>query len=953
MKRHVRKDLIINSSIDSIEAYKKFANNIKLLMLQNSLNYLKTENNNIDMSNFYLLDLAYGSGNDVFKYIHSGIQNVAAIDILCQQILDAKQRLLTYIKNRKDPLKFNIKYAIFDALNAPNQNAKYKSEDEIEKFKKKAFNINNFNIVVLNFALNYVNDLENLFKIISNQLSENGIFIGTATDSTRFQSFMKEKKYKDPNHLFDIEIIDDKTYKFRLNSKYFNNITNMSASFISDEGFIIENMLNPLLLNEIAAKYNLYPLNLLGKENNNNIFNFQDVKDIFNLRPQFDMKIKIKLDDLLLSLFFGFSFIKKTENIKPFYIYDDYYFNYNSCCALPLIKQDFSNYITTNNSLLLDLIKKNGMNNNTLEFYKTITEIYLNLGINNNLFLEQMIRNLIYNFNTKIYLQKYIFTSSEERNRYKYKYFAFNKIRPNFKQAVYHIGTIEEFKQELKTIIQNNQKLYDRTLWTFKYMFNVLKKGIFIYIKDNKINSFLPFSNMYYKNTWNHLLTLPPNNNIKIDIKTKNPEISIHDRKIYIFCKKEENIFNENLFHNFDINERINQWYANNGIFKNLVYINMRDPSLVGKPDEGDKTVACILEYFVELCSTKNVPDIAFFVNPRDYPSLKKDFTHPYNALFYPENPPPITEIEEFKNINNNIFLPIFSQSATDDFKDILFPNEQDIVNILNIYPASCIYEPFEKNIMSIWEKKESSFFFRGSATGCGIKPWSNLRIQLALYSFIKSKFPDNDLDVKLTSLNKKLKKDPYSKYINYIHETDTFSNINIDKDKLENFSNKFTVKLQDLITNNKVSKYEFSTYKYIFNIDGHVAAFRLSELFSWNSLVIQLETPWKLWFNDLINGVKLNILTTITSFEMNKEDNFYYFKTKTNTYLFHFIILSVHRSPDKENIDLNELDHLMIFLKKNDNLSKAIAHNGYQFYKNYFNKENLFNYFLNKIKSE
>jgi hypothetical protein len=41
---------------------------------------------------------------------------------------------------------------------------------------------------------------------------------------------------------------------------------------------------------------------------------------------------------------------------------------------------------------------------------------------------------------------------------------------------------------------------------TFQYIFNHLKKGIYVSIRDNELFTFLPFNNIRYENTWSELL---------------------------------------------------------------------------------------------------------------------------------------------------------------------------------------------------------------------------------------------------------------------------------------------------------------------------------------------------------------------------------------------------------------------------------------------------------------
>ena len=60
-------------------------------------------------------------------------------------------------------------------------------------------------------------------------------------------------------------------------------------------------------------------------------------------------------------------------------------------------------------------------------------------------------------------------------------------------------SSIKDFK------LYNGYNL-NTTYNTFLYLFNKLKKGIYISIKDNELQTYLPFSNINYKNNWANVL---------------------------------------------------------------------------------------------------------------------------------------------------------------------------------------------------------------------------------------------------------------------------------------------------------------------------------------------------------------------------------------------------------------------------------------------------------------
>ena len=147
----------------------------------------------------------------------------------------------------------------------------------------------------------------------------------------------------------------------------------------------------------------------------------------------------------------------------------------------------------------------------------------------------------------------------------------------------------------------NLKSTYD----TFLYLFNKVKKGIYISIKDNELQTYLPFSNINYKNNWANVL------------KDLNPETLN---------------FLKSRFYNVSDPEF---WYANNCFFNtNKLKFTSDDGKGKGKGkskgkggrgkeylEEGDKTETIFkyfLKYFLEDLNKqeKKINDLDFFFSP-------------------------------------------------------------------------------------------------------------------------------------------------------------------------------------------------------------------------------------------------------------------------------------------------------------------------------------------------
>ena len=466
----------------------------------------------------------------------------------------------------------------------------------------------------------------------------------------------------------------------------------------------------------------------------------------------------------------------------------------------------------------------------------------------------------------------------------------YNQTNPRFKlfdQSYFHAGDIKDIlkygllplqyfysiekpihKSTPEKIFKLYKKIdYESIFNTFKYMFFKFKKGVFVIIHDNKLVLYLPFSNANYTNDWykqtyfseeeKHLMeTKPPN-----EIKNKLIQNIIEFQKKYpdqYSGKKRK------------INFRRDKWVANNCFFRNQF------------PEyEGDQNVNIYKSMLIDLLKHRTVPDVEFFINVRDFPILKTDYTEPYEHLFDSEH------VKIQKEFQFKKMCPIFSKSCTDKFADMLIPNEDDWRRVSNkLFREKCAND-YRQNAMDkinlVWKSKKPVCIFRGSATGCGITLETNMRLKA---SDISLDYPDI-LDAGITNWNAKPKK--------YMNKPITI----ID-------TSKFRFKEASFISNA-----EKSDYKYILNIDGHVSACRLSSELGMNSVVLVVDSSYKLWFSNMIEPY-------------------------------------VHYVPVKH--DLSDLISQIQWCIDNDKKCKKIAETARQFYLDFLSKDGVFNYLQKEL---
>lgn len=333
---------------------------------------------------------------------------------------------------------------------------------------------------------------------------------------------------------------------------------------------------------------------------------------------------------------------------------------------------------------------------------------------------------------------------------------------------------------------------------TFLYLFEKFKKGIFIKIKDNKLDVFLPFSKHNYINEWGNRMVQPPTHR---DMTA----FLIYASKLQGYTVKPD-----------QINKFTNKWYANNCL--------IRPEFPVGENDRG---VSNLKDLLTMLCAKREVPDIELFFNRRDFPLIKRDDTEPYDHIFDQEKFPLISH-------RYDKYCPILSMVTTDNHTDIPFPTMEDWARVSQQEDGKLFAPDFKTYVTDTttrWETKRPTAVFRGASTGCGVTIETNPRLKLAHMSHrtvVEDGFPL--LDAGITKWNcrpRKISKQPYLQVID---------------------QSKMGFPLATFL-----SPQEQSNYKYIINVDGHVSAFRLSFELSMGSVLLLQESKYRVWFRSYL----------------------------------------------------------------------------------------------------
>ena len=111
-----------------------------------------------------------------------------------------------------------------------------------------------------------------------------------------------------------------------------------------------------------------------------------------------------------------------------------------------------------------------------------------------------------------------------------------------------------------------------------------------------------------------------------------------------------------------------------------------------------------------ELCKYRQVPDIEFFINRRDFPILTKNGFEPYYDIW---------DSKEYPLVSHNYdkYIPVLSMSSSDEFADILSPTYEDWVRVQSKenkwFPKS--RQTYKDDMFNIpWEEKKNNCCFQG-----------------------------------------------------------------------------------------------------------------------------------------------------------------------------------------------------------------------------------------------
>ena len=249
MYKHKQRHNFQDRKNSSIFAIRKFHNQIKRQMINESVDFLRENYNTVDIK---LLDLSCGTGGDCFKWFDSGIMTVIGFDISESSITEAKKRYAELLNTLRRKGVTNLPDYKFYVMDLSDSNNLHKISRIIGDTK--------FDIVSCQFAIHYFfkspETLNTFMTIASSYINKNAFFIGTTMSGNSIKQLFQTNN-----------IIQNDIFKITNNTKDFtspyNNQYTVALGKESDTDHYfagkdsIEYLVDIEELKKVADKFNL------------------------------------------------------------------------------------------------------------------------------------------------------------------------------------------------------------------------------------------------------------------------------------------------------------------------------------------------------------------------------------------------------------------------------------------------------------------------------------------------------------------------------------------------------------------------------------------------------------------------------------------------------------------------------------------------------------------------
>jgi DNA-directed RNA polymerase II subunit RPB2 len=352
---------------------------------------------------------------------------------------------------------------------------------------------------------------------------------------------------------------------------------------------------------------------------------------------------------------------------------------------------------------------------------------------------------------------------------------------------------------------------------TFLYMYHIIQTGVYVSFRRGQLAKFIPFTNTEYKNPF------PTDSSWWVDKYGLDEYKTMREKyvgKIAGFLKEDW--------------QPIEKWYINGALVGNMESTQNQELGFV-KPIY-DLMLTLQKENIKLMEEGKSAMlDVDFFINRRDYPSLRQDLRHPNFILLKDKEWSSTMDIlqdltkDEVLNRNQSM-IPILSFATHPEFLDIPMPTPDDI-KLMN--------EEFTPLTKEQWDVKKREAVFRGSATGTGVSNIDNQRIHLVEKLQGKA-------NVGITSWAVRDRICSSTGKMDFIRPKTNDPEL----DKLQTTS---------LTLSPKMDMAKQQEYRYVFYVDGNSAAYRLLGLYLRGFCVIKIKSlhGFEMWYDRLFTENK------------------------------------------------------------------------------------------------
>jgi hypothetical protein len=249
--------------------------------------------------------------------------------------------------------------------------------------------------------------------------------------------------------------------------------------------------------------------------------------------------------------------------------------------------------------------------------------------------------------------------------------------------------------REVSFFFNPKVSILDSVSNTLRYLFFHMQNGIFIKIHDNTLAMFVPFANKDYKNVWSEYLSF----------NVLQRESSLFDYLRYKEWYSTPSSPTPSVTPTSQSQSQTTEWTSNGSL------ITMSPPPLDVAGVWGPP--APIFNMLIELCESREVPNMDLFLNIQRHPQIKKNLTDATDNVF--PRPDFLLLREKYEG-----YAPICSFYGSLRFGDILVPSSDDWLTCTGkIFPHSHSLFSCERSagVSSRWKEKIATCFFRGKAS--------------------------------------------------------------------------------------------------------------------------------------------------------------------------------------------------------------------------------------------